>query len=331
MKKTAVTLVIIGQFAFLGAGHSEGVAVCEAENTALSSISSKYKPQFDQISNDGEKIGDEAKKKEALSVEMDVKFKEHHWVFDLPSVVLKEQDIILTLPQVTMKTNEMSFDVPVTKMVTMKTGQYPEFYCDKGFIPKCTVKWTNTYADLPEVTMETKKFSMDIPEIKMDETKIVMGIPEFFMERQDWYVQVPEFTLRKIEVAGVPIYNDYKEQGVKLEERAGDVKSSMKTELVSKTNSLFTCLRTDLAQKREAAMSQVQSALSGMQQSVENLKSNGIDPAAVSITVAGESKSLPLALVDMEAKIAAVAKQFADAAAQLDQNEKDAVAKLATG
>jgi hypothetical protein len=196
----------------------EEAKVCSAENADLASISQKYKPEFDKISDDGQKLGDDSKDKHDLSIDMDVTFKEQHWIFDLPSVTVRDQKLIFGVPQVTMKTNDLSFDLPVTKLVNKKVGQKPEVYCDTHtVIPKCTTKWTDIIIGVPEVSMETKHIKMDIPEVAMKNTQIVMGIPEFKMQRQDWYVKIPEFTLKKIEIAGAPIYNSYEKQGKELE------------------------------------------------------------------------------------------------------------------
>jgi hypothetical protein len=311
------------------AGIADEGDVCTSENNTLSAVSQKYKPQFDEVTKDGQKLGDDAKEKKDLSIDVDVKFKEQHWAFDLPVVTIRDQRMVFGIPQVTMKTNDMSFGVPATKMVRTKVGQKPEVYCDTHtLIPKCTVKFTDIFADVPQFWMETKHIKLDVPEVAMRDTQIVMGIPEFKMQRQDWYVKVPEFTLKKIEIAGAPIYTSYASQGKDLENRANGIKVNMQHEVVQDTNNLFSCLRGNLSAKRQAALAQVQEGVNQLQQTANTLKSNGVDPSALSVTIDGVPKTLTIAIADLQGKLISVAKQFDDAAAQLDQNEKDAVTNI---
>ena len=102
-------------------------------------------------------------------------------IFDTPSLTIKQQKLIFGVPQVTMRTREIVFGTPSVVMKTIKTGQYPEFYCDTStVIPKCTVKWSDIYIDVPETFLQQQHIKLDLPEFTFGDVQIIMGIPEFF-------------------------------------------------------------------------------------------------------------------------------------------------------
>jgi hypothetical protein len=102
----------------------------------------------------------------------------------------------------------------------------------------------------------------------------------------------------------------------------------MKHDLVQGTNNLFSCLRADLGSKRQVAIAQAQDGIAKMGQSADTLKANGVDPSALNVVMDGVSKPLTTAITDMQSKVVLISQQFDEAAAQLDKNEKDAVAKI---
>ena len=83
-----------------------------------------------------------------------------------------------------------------------------------------------------------------------------------------------------------------------------------------------------MSSKRQAAIDQAQDGLTKMQQSVDTLKANGIDPAALTVVSDGQSKPLTTVLSEMKSKVASMSQQFDAAIAQLDQKEKDAAAQI---
>lgn len=321
-KITSLSLALLLNQISFGYGQDEP-QVCKSESDAIQSVSTKYKQRLDEIDQKGKDLSDDAGKKPAFKVEFDVKMKEQHWIFDLPTVTVKDQDLIFGLPQVTMKTRDLSFDVPIFWIGRQKVGQHPEVKCDKGFIPKCTVKWYDNYIDVPQTRMETKHIKMDIPEFKFDNTKIVLGIPEFTMVKQDWFVKIPEFTLKNITIGGLPVYQDYDKRGKELERDAGALQEDMKRDVSSETNVLFSCLRTDLSAKREAALQGIQDGIDKAKAAAERLRANGIDPSALLIEVDGVKKPLATVITDLEAKKAEIQKTFDDAAGKLDEQEKN--------
>jgi hypothetical protein len=96
---------------------------------------------------------------------------------DLPEVTMKNQDWIFDLPTVRMKDSDIIFHLPSIRMKRVKTGEYPEFTCH-GFPPKCTVKWSPIWTDIPEPFMEEHRIVIGIPEFYMNEQRFVVGVPE---------------------------------------------------------------------------------------------------------------------------------------------------------
>ncbi|WP_439365954.1 hypothetical protein ACNJYD_08465 [Bradyrhizobium sp. DASA03005] len=301
--------------------------VCVAEQAALGSVASEYKPRLDSISKKGDDLKKDVDDKHDVNFEMKVEMKEQKWIFDLPSVTMRDQRIIYSLPEFRMNTREFSFDVPETVMVPKKIGQYPEFKCS-GL--SCTVKWSDIITNVPEVRMSRRSFKMDIPETKMADQQIIMGIPEFKMDRQTWFVKLPEFILTKIEIGKVPVYSDYEKRGKELEGEANALKAEMKGTLITRTNGLFSCLRADLAQKRGLAVAQTKSAVDQLDGTMKAFRAQGGDPATVKVTVDGKEVTLAQQYDQMVRNLAAVGQRFDTAASKLNEDEKAAIAQISS-
>jgi hypothetical protein len=300
---------------------------CPAELAALNRVSSEFKPQLDSISARGDDLKKDSEKKSDLSLEFKVDMKEHHWIFDLPSVTMRDQRIVIGIPEFRMNTREFSFDVPETVMVAKKVGQYPETIVN-GF--NVTIRWKDIITHVPEVRMVRKSFKMDIPETRLTDTAMIFGVPDVRMERQDWYVKIPEFTLKKIEVAGVPVYNDFDKRGKELEKSANEVKSDMKTTLIQRTSALFTCLRAFISNQRATAIDQMKKGIAQVDDSIKSLAVQGISSDSVKIMVDGREKTLTQQRDELYAAFAAMEKKFSDTVQALDNDEKASVARIGT-
>jgi hypothetical protein len=93
-----------------------------------------------------------------VGLNFDVTWKDIEIILDLPEITIRDQEISLDLPQVTMRRQDIIFHTPSVRMERRQTGEYPEFYCDTGtLIPKCTVKWSPIYTDVPVPFMARTK------------------------------------------------------------------------------------------------------------------------------------------------------------------------------
>jgi hypothetical protein len=323
-----ITFLLLGISTNAMAQTAASPAVCPAEQAALNAVSSEFKPQLDSISSKGDDLKKDSEKKTDLSLDFKVEMKEQKWVFDLPSVTMRDQQIVMGIPEIRMNTQEFSFDVPETVMVAKKVGQYPETVVD-GF--NVTVRWKDIITYIPEVRMLKKSFKLDIPETMMRDTVLIFGVPEFKMERQEWFVKIPEFTLKKIEIGGVPAYNDYQERGKEIEKSANDVKGGIKSTLITRTNAMYACLRNSIGFQRVQATEQLQKAIEQVEESSKSLTAQGISPDSVKIVVDGKEKTMAIQLEELRQSLADLDKKFSDTLLEIDNDEKAAVSRIAAG
>lgn len=194
-------------------------------------LKKRIKEEADSLQKEGEEI-EEITDRPILEIDMDVEMKLQTWKLHLPQVQMKEQNWKLHLPQVAMKRQEWVFHTPSTRMEKKKIGQYPEFYCDTGsIIPKCSVRWTGVYAEVPVPFMEEQRISLDIPEFTWEATSMRLHVPEFTWELTEMKLHVPEFTVRRIRFNWPPsIADEAKEKGEILKEKAKDLEKRSLTE-----------------------------------------------------------------------------------------------------
>lgn len=175
---------------------------------------------------------EELAERPVVEIDIDVQMKLQTWKFHLPQVAMREQTWKLDLPQVAMRRQEWIFHTPSVRMERRKTGEYPEFYCDTStFIPKCTVKWSPIYVDLPVPFMQEQRISLDVPEFTWDTTEMKLHVPEFTWELAEMKLHVPEFTVNAIRFNWpVDIADEAKSRGDALTDKAKSLEVRSVTE-----------------------------------------------------------------------------------------------------
>jgi hypothetical protein len=128
-------IVAVSAIAMPAAAIAEDVA-CKGETDNINAIKSKYDPVYQGYQHEGEDI----KKEGEVSIGGTIDWKDTEMIFDTPTVTMKDQRLVFGVPQVTMKQNDIIFHTPSVRMERMKTGQYPEFFCEDTWIEIWGVK-----------------------------------------------------------------------------------------------------------------------------------------------------------------------------------------------
>jgi hypothetical protein len=247
--------------------------VCQAEMAKMNGVTSSFESEQKQIEQEGRDIESDGQDIGVSGI-VDIKMKDQHWAFDVPTVTMKDKKMALDLPQVTMKLRTLSWDEPVVVMKLVKTGEYPEFKCN-GF--KCTVKWSPIYSHVPTTEMRRREIKLDIPETKMNRTDLIMSVPEFKMTRQDWHVKVPEITINNLKVEA----KELEGRGKDLQTRAEALATRMKTDTATASSSLYQCYGNDLQGKRAQVMTQFAGAIGQLDAAIKAAGAQGLDPSAM--------------------------------------------------
>jgi hypothetical protein len=129
--------------------------------------------------------------------------------------------------------------------------------------------------------MQEQKIVMGIPEFRMDTTSIELHVPEFTMKTHEIIMGLPQVTLKS--VSG-EVHN--------IEDRADAAKSSMdqditrerdtfrhdaKEQMTKSANTLFTCIRTQLQNKKTEATALLDPVITMLRDTVSKLSSINSD------------------------------------------------------
>jgi len=292
---------------------------CQGQQDAIKTVADKYKVAFDGYQKEGDDL-----KKDAATFNVEVTWGNQEIIFDTPSVTVRDQRLVFGVPQVTMRTQEIVFGTPSVKMKRVKTGQYPEFYCDTHtVVPKCTTKWSDIYMDVPEPFMQEQRIKMDIPEFKWADTQIIMGIPEFFMQRQRWVIGVPEFKLTSVVINAGPL----KAKSEDLQRKVSATKAEEVKDMGNAIHAIFACHRDNIGQQRTAAAAQFTNAIAQLDAVIQSLKAQGADPTKIS-GPDGTPNNLVAKREQLVQQRDTALASFDDALRHLDDGEKEAITKI---
>ncbi|MRW89122.1 hypothetical protein GJ699_03910 [Duganella sp. FT80W] len=305
---------------------------CVSEQKSVSGISEKYKSTFDSYQKEGEDLKNSDA---AAQFKFDVTWADTEIRFGTPSVTVKDQKIIFGVPQVTMKLQEIVFGTPSVRMKRIKTGQYPEFFCEDTWIsvlgvktkgvPNCTVRWSDTFADVPEPFMQEQRIKTDIPEFKWADTQIIMGIPEFFMQQQKIVLGLPQFKLNSVIINPGAL----KDKSEDLQNRVATTRGQLISETGGNVHSLFSCYRGQISAGKAAAGVQFNNGLAQIDAVIQSIKSQGGDPTKMT-SADGTVTDLLTARLEVIAKRDSALATFDAALKTLDENEKQTIEKLSS-
>jgi hypothetical protein len=304
---------------------------CKSEQAAVSAVSQQYKATFDGY----KKEGDDLKNSDAAAeFKFNVTWADTEIRFGTPSVTINDQRIVFGVPQITMKTQDIVFGTPSVRMERVKTGQYPEFYCEDTWIslpfggktkgvPACTTRWSDTYADVPVPFMQEQRIKMHIPEFKWADTEIIMGIPEFFMEQQRIVMSLPQFKLDSVVINPGAL----RDKSTDLQNRVAATRTQLVTDTGGKVHALFACYRNQITHGKTTASVQFSNGLAQLDAVIQSIRSQGGDPTKVS-GPNGSVTNLLATRDDIVAKRDKAMATFDDTINTLDTNERQALDKL---
>ncbi|HCR1907669.1 TPA: hypothetical protein ONC18_000286 [Enterobacter kobei] len=333
MNKTIAFATLSGLFVVSHAVFSEDQVkaqpadACTTEQVAISAINDKYKPKYKAVEEEGEQLNKDVPQDGGLKFDFKVDWKDQKWVINLPSSSMQRNEIKTSLPQTSLKTQAWSFDKPTTTTQRVKVGQHPETTCshdDWGIPYDCTTTWHDNYIDVPKIIMERVDIKMDIPQITWEVTSISWDIPVITWVQNTWVLKIPEFTLVNIQVEKG---KEMQARGDALQKNAASIVSQQQAETRAASVSLYSCLRTDLQDKRATTEKSLSDGIASLSATIDNIRAQGADPTKVP---GGQGKAIDLVALrdDMGRKLIEAKEQFDKASTDLDTSEKVAVEGL---
>lgn len=285
-------------------------------SAAIKTISDRYEPEFDRISDDAPDGGGVTA---VLDIDIAIDWETVAIKLDLPEVTMKTQTWSLDLPQVTMNDKRIVFETPSVRMVRKKIGQRPEIH---GW----TVKWRNIYIDVPEPFMQRHEIVMGIPEVRMDTTSFALDIPEFSMRTQELKFDVPQVTVTRISVEAEQIKDEAEAKASQMQAEIAATRAELfggaREKIVAASSTFFTCLRTQIQMKRDETAAAFEPGIAMMRQALSKLED---------VKAGSEADAMRQRLADLLAKRDAATVQFDDAVRRLVEQEQASLDALLRG
>lgn len=303
-------------------------ATCTAEQDGLKAVTDKYAAAYAAYQQEGEDL-----KAQGVALDADVTWADTEMVFDTPTVTVRDQRLVFGVPQVTLAQRDIIFGTPSVRMERVKGGQYPEVFCEDTWIhlfggktkgvPKCTVRWSDIWLDVPVPFMEEQRITMGIPEFTFDDTEVIMGVPEFSMERQRWVTALPQFTVHSVLLNA----GDLKAEADQMQSRVAVTRENQQRDSVSAVHGLFSCYRDRTEGQRRSAAAMFNVSISQLDGVITTLTDQGADPSSVP-AAGGQSSDLIANRARLIEQRDTALAGFDTALATLDASEKTAIEQL---
>ena len=259
--------------------------------------------------------------------EIDIVLKDVKFSMDVPQFKMERRDISFDVPEVTMRNRDIIFHTPSVRMKRIPGPPKPEITCSgtswRKPIPKCTVRYSETWWDIPEPFMQEQRIVLGVPDITMKRNEVSFDVPTSAMKRQEFSFKVPSVTVKNKVAEAKKVESKAKELSKRFE-REGElltqqVKELSKERLVPALTPVFACHRQQIMAQLDAAPIPFDSALASIAASLSQLTAQGV-PAGDDDYV-GLLAQRDKVLADRAAAIDAVQA----ALKQLDDAEKQAV------
>lgn len=311
--KTTILLLLIAV-----ANIMTTFAQCDTTNTEFKVIVDKYEKIYKEIEPDTTK-GPWTKNPEiGWAGDINIKMINKKISFDLVSVTMKNKEISFNTPQVTMRQKKMSFNIVETTMKNEIIGYKPEFKCCP---PK--TKMTPIITKIPVVKSVKKTFSTNIPEFKYQTTSFITKIPEFKKDRKEIILKLPEVTV----ITASSYARAQEKEANKIKDKYETLTTEQKKEITNTVISTFECQKKSITEQRTTVYTEFNNAISEVDKSVENTKSNGADPTNLT-TEDGSNINLVQLKSELITQLDQALKTFDEALKQLIEKEKEVVESL---
>jgi hypothetical protein len=212
-----------------------------------------------------------------LNVTFDVKWRTTSIKFDIPKFSSERQNISFDVPTVKMITKTFAWDEPATRMETRCIAKKPEVTC-KGFPPRCTVKMTCIYADVPVGYMKRREIKTDIPEFSMKRQDISFNKPTVRFETVEIKMDLPQFYLRSLSGELRNQQNEFENVSNEMTSEIAKAQNQMDIELLSNVSEqiseLYGNIRKQLLDERNNVSSHYNDAIIKMKSTIKGLKEN---------------------------------------------------------
>lgn len=235
--------------------------------------------------------------------DVEIEMKRVKFALDLPEFRMERQDLSFDVPQVTMRNRDVIFHTPSVRMKRVKGPPKPEVKCSgtswRKPIPKCTVRWTDTWFDVPEPFMEEQRIVLGIPEVRMDTTSMALDLPTSTMRTQEISFDIPSIRItsriseaKEVESKAAELTRRYERESETL---STEVKELSKERLVPRLRAVFDCHRSQVSAQMTAVTAPFDTALASLDASVEQLKARGVPADDDDITALADQRSRILA------------------------------------
>ncbi|WP_299893037.1 hypothetical protein [uncultured Ruegeria sp.] len=256
-----------------------------------------------------------------------------------------DRKLSLSIPEVTMKDRRIVFETPSVRMERKKIGQKPETICEPTWIktkipfngtvktkgpPKCTVKWTDIFADVPVPYMEKHEVVFKVPEFTMGKQEIVLKLPEFKISQREAKLHLPQFKLIEAYIN----QEDEKRRAAQAQEEFAHLSAEMQSEIelireeekqkvVPKVSAYFDCLRGSLNSSKQSAISSFDAAINQIQSAIVAMEAQGASETP-------EISELRRQLSETKQHKIEVNEQFETQLEELFDTEKNVIESLGT-
>lgn len=296
------------------------MAQCDTSNTAFNTIISKYEKLYRDIEPDTTKGPWSRNVEVGWAGDIDIRMVNKKIAYDLVSVTMKNKKISFNTPQATMRQKKIIFKSIETTMENKTVGYNPVITC-RGL--RCKTEMKPIITKVPVTRTVTKTISTDIPEFKYSTTSFTTKIPEFKRDRKEIILKLPEVTV----ITASSHARTQKEEAEKLKEQYETISVEQKKEMILAVVSTFDCQKNEILMQRAEVSKEFNTAISELDRSIENLKTNGLDPTNVS-TEDGSKVNLVQLKSDIILQYEQALNQFDDALKQLLDKEKEVIESM---
>ena len=215
-----------------------------------------------------------------IGANIDIKWERTDFSLDLPEITMKDQKWSFDLPKVDMKNRDIIFHTPSIRMERRKTGEYPEFYCDSGFIPKCTVRMSPIYMDVPVPFDEEQRIVLSVPEFSTQRVEFVWSLPEFKMVTSTFAIHLPQVTVKNISAEASKAKEAGEQLSEKTKNKTAAIKESFKEQAKMEHGwevaALFECYQMEILKQRDEGMANFNSGISMVQAALTSMAASKV-------------------------------------------------------
>ncbi|SDC25017.1 hypothetical protein [Pedobacter soli] len=291
---------------------------CDTTNASLDAVVAKYEQKYKELAPDTSDKDAPWSNSVLASLNMDIDFSmvDKKLSFDLVSVTMRNKKMSFSVPQTTVKEKKMSFTIYEPGMKRVVIGWKMEFHWPK-------MKKVNIYGKIPTMVKKTHTIITKIPTFTYASTGFVTKIPEFKRDRKEIIMKLPKIVIKKISAKAETL----RDEAEKLEKKYNNLGLEAKKEMADEVVTTFDCQRNSLTSSRDSVQREFTSALTELDNSIKQMKSNGADPSKV-VGEDGVEIDMVKMKEDLSQELANALASFDEALKQLLASEEEILNSL---